>query len=81
LAEAPNGHLLVTNNDGINPDANQPSEIVEFTKQGDFVKQIAMDPAQGGSFGLAVRTLDDKAVFAAVDDNTSSLFIWTLNIK
>jgi len=81
LAEAPNGHLLVSNNDGINPDPNQPSEIVEFTKQGEFVKEIPVDPAQGGSFGMAVRTLDDKAIFAAVDDNTNSLLIWTLNIQ
>jgi len=81
LAEAPNGHLLVTNNDGINPDPNQPSEIVEFTKWGNFVKEISVDPGQGGSFGLAVRTTEDKAIFAAVDDVTNSLTIWTLNIE
>jgi len=80
LAAAPNGHLLVTNNDGINPDVKQPSEIVEFTREGEFVKEISVDPAQGGSFGLAVHTADDKAIFAAVDDNTSMLLIWTLNI-
>ncbi|MDE3135916.1 MAG: hypothetical protein KGL59_05050, partial [Acidobacteriota bacterium] len=34
LAMAPNGHLLVTNNDSINPDSSQPSELVEFTVQG-----------------------------------------------
>jgi len=79
MAEAPNGHLLVTNSDGINSDPNQPSEIVEFTKDGYFVKQIPVDPAQGGSFGLAVRSERDKAVLAAVDDNTSSLIIWTLD--
>ena len=81
LAEAPNGHLLVTNNDGINPDPNQPSEIVEFTKWGDFVKEIPVDPSQGGAFGLAVRTTEDTAIFAAVDDVTNSLTIWTLNIE
>jgi hypothetical protein len=80
LAAAPNGHLLVTNSDGINPNAKQPSEIVEFTKDGYFVKEIPVDPAQGGSFGLAVRTTDDKAILAAVDDNASSLLVWTLNI-
>jgi uncharacterized protein YjiK len=80
LAAAPNGHLLVTNNDGINPDPNQPSEIVEFTKEGKFVKEISVDPAQGGSFGLAVNTANDQAIFAAVDDNTSMLMIWTLNL-
>jgi hypothetical protein len=81
LAEAPNGHLLVTNNDGINPDPNQPSEIVEFTKDGNFVKEIPVDPAQGGSFGLAVSVKDDQAIFAAVDDVTNTLTIWTLNIE
>lgn len=81
LAEAPNGHLLVTNNDGINPDPTQPSEIVEFTKEGDFVKEISVDPAPGGAFGLAVNALGDQAIFAAVDDNTNSLTIWTLNLE
>jgi hypothetical protein len=81
LAEAPNGHLLVTNNDTVNPDPNHTSEIVEFTKEGDFVKEISVDPSAGGSFGLAVNVKDDKAIFAAVDDNTASLMIWTLNLE
>lgn len=81
MAQAPNGHLLVSNNDGINPDANQPSEIVEFTAEGQFVKQLSVDPAQGGAFGLAVRSTEDTAVFAAVDDNTATLLIWTLNFE
>lgn len=80
LAEAPNGHLLVTNNDAVNSDPNQPSEIVEFTKEGEFVKEISVDPMQGGSFGLAVNTYRDTAIFAAVDDVTSNLLIWTLNL-
>lgn len=79
MTMAPNGHLLVSNNDGINPDAKQPSEIVEFTVAGQFVKQLSVDPAQGGSFGLAVRSNPDTAIFAAVDDNTSTLTVWTLN--
>lgn len=80
MAEAPNGHLLVTNNDVINGDPNQPSEIVEFTKDGEFVKEIPVDPNQGGSFGLAVNKIsDDQAILAAVDDNTATITIWTLN--
>jgi hypothetical protein len=81
LAQAPNGHLLVTNNDGINVDPTQPSEIVEFTKQGEFVKELSVDPALGGSFGLAVNNVGDVATFAAVDDNTATLIIWTLNLN
>jgi len=80
MAMAPNGHLLVSNNDAINSDPNQPSEIVEFTVDGKFVKQISMDPAQGGSFGLAVASSGDVARFAAVDDNASVLLIWTLQL-
>ena len=81
MAEAPNGHLLVTNNDVINADPNQPSEIVEFTKHGEFVKEISVDPNLGGSFGLAVNKVDnDTAMLAAVDDNTASITIWTVPI-
>jgi hypothetical protein len=78
MAMAPNGHLLVSNNDSINSDPSQPSEIVEFTVEGRFVKQISVDPAQGGSFGLAVEASGKTAKFAAVDDATNLFLIWTL---
>jgi len=78
LAWAPNRHLLVSNNDTINSDPTQPSEIVEFTIYGQFVKEISVDPAQGGAFGLAVNRGPWGWIFATVDDNTSSLFRWQL---
>jgi hypothetical protein len=78
MAGAPNGNLLVSNDDVVNPDANQPSEIVEFTTTGLFVKQLSVDPNLGGSFGLNVQTTGHIAKFAAVDDNQSILDIWTL---
>jgi len=78
LAMAPNGHLLVTNNDSINPDPAQPSELVEFTKEGQFVKEISLDPSPGGSFGLAVETDGKTARLAAVDDSVNLFLIWTL---
>jgi hypothetical protein len=77
MAQAPNGDLLVSNSDVINADPNQPSEIVEFTTDGRFVKELSVDPNQGGSFGLAVAT-GRTTHFAAVDDNTGTLAIWTL---
>jgi len=80
MAMAPNGDLLAANNDVINSDPNQPSEIVEFTVDGKFVKQISMDPAQGASFGLAVETMGHTATFAAVDDATNLFLIWTLKL-
>lgn len=79
MAKAPNGHLLVTQNDAINGDPNQPSEIVEFTLGGQFVKQVSVDPNQGGSFGLQTANLgNNTAKLAAVDDNQNILIIWTL---
>jgi hypothetical protein len=69
---APNGHLLVSHSDGINPDPNQPSEIVEFNVFGKFIGRLSVDPVQGGSFGLnIVRSTDDQVRFAAVDDNAT----------
>jgi len=81
MAMAPNGHLLASNNDVINSDPNQPSEIVEFTVGGKFVKQISVDPAQGGSFGLAVQTSGGISKLAAVDDSTNLFLIWTLKFS
>ncbi|HTZ60883.1 MAG TPA: hypothetical protein VMB49_22395 [Acidobacteriaceae bacterium] len=79
MAPAPNDDLLVTNNDVINADPNQPSEIVEFTKDGQFVKEIPVDPNLGGSFGLAVNPGQNSTIFGAVDDNSATITIWTLN--
>ena len=81
MALAPNGDLLVTNSDVINSDANQPSEIVEFTTAGLFVKELSVDPLQGGSFGLQVGTSGTTSRLAAVDDNASALFIWTVPMQ
>lgn len=80
MSEAPNGHLLVANSDVINSDPTQPSEIVEFTKKGEFVKELSVDPSQGGSFGLAtaLESDPDAAILAAVDDVTGSMIIYTL---
>ena len=78
MIEAPNGHLIVSNNDSVNSDPNQPSELVEFTKSGQFVRQISVDPQQGGSFGLGVAISGNIAKLAAVDDAQNILLIWTL---
>ena len=80
MAMAPNGHLIVSNNDAINPDPNQPSEIVEFTTQGAFVRQISVDQNPGGSFGLNIVASLSAARFAFVDDNVNALSIWTFGL-
>jgi hypothetical protein len=81
MALASNGHLLVSNNDVINADPTQPSEIVEFTTSGQFVKELSVDPNLGGSFGLNVATIGTNAEFAAVDDNQNNISIWTLPLE
>ena len=79
LTLAPNGNLICSNNDVINANAGQPSELVEFTRGGKFVAEHSVDPNLGGSFGLAFGTVNGKTTFAAVDDNTATLEVWTLN--
>jgi hypothetical protein len=78
LALAPNGHLITANGDAVNPDPNQQSEIVEFTKSGKFVAQRTVDPSgqAGGAFGVAVAGSDDEVRFAAVDDINNTLEVW-----
>jgi DNA-binding beta-propeller fold protein YncE len=77
LVLAPNGNLITTNGDAVNGDPTQPSEIVEFTKSGQFVGQIPVDASgQGGAFGIALEVEGDKVRFAAVDDITNALLVW-----
>ena len=82
LVLAPNGDLITSNGDAVNADVNQPSEIVEFTKDGKFIGQFNVDPSQGGAFGIAVKRLgDDRAQFAAVDDNTNDISVYLLRTE
>ncbi len=78
MAEAPNGDLIVANSDVINSNPALPSEYVEFTKQGRFIAELSIDPAQGGSFGLAVNAKTHESFLAAVDDNTATLILWRM---
>jgi len=82
LVLAPNGNLITANGDALAPNqTNQtnPSELVEFTQQGKFVAEFQVDTTAGGAFGIALQTVNDKIRFAAVDDVTNSVNIWTLN--
>lgn len=80
LILAPNGHLIAGNSDFVNPDPNQPSEYVEFTTEGQFVKELSIDPNFGGSFGLGVAEYANSISFAAVDDNANAITIWSLPV-
>jgi len=79
LRFAPNGDLLTANGDAVNGDPLHPSEIVEFTKGGHFVREYNVDPSQGGAFGIdTVLTEDPEFNYAVIDDVTNSLSVYRL---
>jgi len=77
LRFAPNGHLLAANGDAVNADMLHPSEIVEFTREGEFVREYDVDSSQGGAFGLdTVR--EGPFNYAVIDDVTNTLSVYRL---
>jgi hypothetical protein len=80
LTLTPNGDLITSNGDAVNPDPRHPSELVEFTPEGRFVAQLSVDSSAGSAFGLAVETSQDQIHLAAVDDNLNTLDVWTINL-
>jgi uncharacterized protein (TIGR03118 family) len=79
LVLAPNGNLITANGDAENGDPTQPSELVEFTPGGQFVDQFSIDPSQGAAFGIAVSDVGGLLRFAAVEDATNSVDVWTFS--
>jgi uncharacterized protein (TIGR03118 family) len=78
LALAPNGDLILANGDAVNPDPNNLNELAEFTTAGVFVSQFQLDSGPGGgAFGLAISSSNGLLRFAAVDDNTNTLHVWS----
>jgi len=79
LVFAPNGHLLTANGDAVNADPTHPSEIVEFTKEGKFVREFNVDAGQGGAFGIATAHARVNGFnFAAVDDVANDVSVYSL---
>jgi hypothetical protein len=82
LVIAPNGHLISSQGDAINPDSAHQSEIVEFTKSGTFVSQFALDSTAGAAFGIAIKQGDTGVVdFAAVNDATNALSVFEFTVN
>jgi hypothetical protein len=85
LAGAPNGHLLTSNGDAINADPTQPSEIVEFTKTGQFIGQYNIHQNEGGGFGVTTSVSEavigntevDIDRLAVVNDNSNNVSVST----
>ena len=81
LRFAPNGNLLTANGDAVNADLEHPSEIVEFTTRGEFVREYPVDASQGGAFGLDTASgRHARFNYAAIDDVTNNLSVYRLPV-
>ena len=70
---------MAANGDAVNPDPQQASEIVEFTREGRFVAQMQVDPTPGAAFGLAFgQSSSGQSQFATVNDSTNTATVWTI---
>ena len=73
LIFAPNGDLLVANADpNVSQDPTEPSEIVEFTRSGSFVRQYSVDPNLGSAFALGVSRRDGGRLRGTVREDVTS---------
>jgi hypothetical protein len=82
LVLAPNGDLVSSQGDAVNPDPNQQSQVVEFTKDGTFVTQFGVDSTVGAAFGIAVNSpTGGEADFAAVNDTLNTVIVFDLTAK
>lgn len=86
LVFAPNGHLLTANGDAVNGDPLHPSEIVEVTRSGSFVRQTNVDASQGGAFGIAtvLSSSDDfRGAFnyAVIDDVPNDVVVSSIHFN
>jgi hypothetical protein len=78
LALVPNGDLLATNGDAVNVDANQPSELIEFTPEGQFVGELSLAPALGTAFQLVVQCSRHTVTIATLDDGLGTVDFRTI---
>jgi hypothetical protein len=78
LALAPNGDLLTTNDDAVNGDPSQPSELIEFTPTGQFVGELSLDSAQGAAFQLVVQSTRHTVTIATLNDDLDTVDFRTI---
>jgi hypothetical protein len=79
LTFTPAGNLVTVNGDAVNGDPAHPSEIIEFTKSGKFVRQYNIDAGQAGGFAVATAFSPfARFNFATVDDNNNTVTVYAL---
>lgn len=80
LIRVPNGDFVTANADpAAHVDPNQPSELVEFTVGGKFVRQFSIDPNTGSAFAILNVPMFGTNQFAYVDDFSSTMTILELS--
>jgi sugar lactone lactonase YvrE len=78
LALAPNGDLLTTDDDAVNSNPNQPSELIEFTPTGQFIGELSLDPAAGAAFQLVVQSSRHSVTIATLNDDLDTVDFRTI---
>jgi sugar lactone lactonase YvrE len=80
LVLAPNGNLIFSNGDAVNPVASDVNELVEITTAGHFVahKPVDASTTPGAAFGIALTTVGGEIRFADVDDNLNSVDLFAV---
>jgi hypothetical protein len=82
LILTPSGHLITANADPPSvPSTAGPSEIVEFTKAGEFVRTFSIDSAFGSAFAINLVSKGAGTQFSYVDDAQATLSILRLSPK
>jgi hypothetical protein len=80
LILASNGHLITANADPstVTDSAAGPSEIIEFTNEGHFVRTLSSDSAADSAFALNELSKKNAIQLSYVDDTLATLTIWRL---
>jgi hypothetical protein len=80
LIFAPNGDLITANADPSHfpPSATDPSEIIEITPRGTFVRKFSIDPNPGSAFAVDINNNRRVSQFVYIDDFVSNCTIWNL---
>jgi hypothetical protein len=95
LIFASNGDLITANADPTHfpPTATDPSEVIEITRGGTFVRKFSIDPNPGSAFAVLINYNDSRSgwddqgfdnqdrqseQFVYVDDFVSNCIIWRL---
>ncbi len=81
LILAHNGDLITVNADSINQgNPPVPSDVIELTPGGTFVRQFSVDPNLGSGFAI-LEQFDETVgeIFAYVDDFLSNVTVWNIS--